>query len=130
VVHGWLYDTVKQILKALNYRMFKEKLDIEKYFEKLDNRNIITLCRFRTTNDKLPIETGMWQNIARENRNSRYSECRINNLHFHTRNCRYSECRINHLHFYTRNSRYSECRINLLHFYTRNSRYSECRINH
>ena len=48
--------------------MFKEKLDIEKYFEKLDNRNIKTLCRFRTTNDKLPIETGMWQNIARENR--------------------------------------------------------------
>ena len=38
--------------------MFKEKLDIEKYFEKLDNRNIITLCRFRTTNHKLPIETG------------------------------------------------------------------------
>jgi len=75
-----LYNTVKQIIidqfkqiwhsnlqnspKARNYRMFKEKLEIEKYFEKLDDRNIITLCRFRTTNHKLPIETGRWQNIA------------------------------------------------------------------
>ena len=68
MVLGWLYDTVKQILKALNYRMIKEKLDIEKYIETLDNRNIIRLCRFRTTNHKLPIETGMWQYIARGNR--------------------------------------------------------------
>ena len=48
--------------------MFKKKLEIEKYFEKLDDRNIITLCRFRTTNHTLPIETGRWQNFARENR--------------------------------------------------------------
>ena len=48
--------------------MFKEKLEIEKYFEKLDDRNIITLCRFRTKNHKLLIEMGMWQYIARENR--------------------------------------------------------------
>ena len=47
--------------------MFKEKLKLEKYFKKLNDRNIITLCRFRTTNHKLPIEMGMWQNIAREN---------------------------------------------------------------
>ena len=26
------------------------------------------LCRFRTTNNKLPVETGRWQNIPRENR--------------------------------------------------------------
>jgi hypothetical protein len=26
--------------------MFKEKLEIEKYFKKLNDRNIITLCRF------------------------------------------------------------------------------------
>ena len=59
----WLYNNVKQILidqfkqiwhsnlqnssKALNYRMFKEKLEIGKYFEKLDVRSI-RLCRFRT----------------------------------------------------------------------------------
>jgi hypothetical protein len=27
--------------------MFKEKLEIEKYFKKLNDRNIITLCRGR-----------------------------------------------------------------------------------
>ena len=74
----WLYNNVKQILidqfkqiwhsnlqnssKALNYRMFKEKLEIGKYFEKLDVRSI-RLCKFRTRT-----ETGMWQNIVRENR--------------------------------------------------------------
>jgi hypothetical protein len=34
----------------------------------MDWRRANTLCRFRTTSHKLPIETGRWQNIARENR--------------------------------------------------------------
>ena len=34
----------------------------------LEIKNAILLCRFRTTNNKLPIETGRWQNIPRENR--------------------------------------------------------------
>ena len=80
----WLCNTVEQSLidqwkhiwhsnlqnspKALNYRIFKEKWELEKYFKKLSDINIITLCRFRTTKHKLPIEMGMWQNIAKENR--------------------------------------------------------------
>jgi hypothetical protein len=34
----------------------------------LENKDIFTFCKFRTTNTKLPIETGRWNNIARENR--------------------------------------------------------------
>jgi hypothetical protein len=33
-----------------------------------ENKDIFTFCTFRTTNTTLPIETGRWNNIARENR--------------------------------------------------------------
>ena len=46
----------------------KESFEFENYFKNLDDKNIVTLCRFRTVNHKLPIESGRWQNIARENR--------------------------------------------------------------
>jgi hypothetical protein len=44
--------------KALNYRIFKENFEIENYFRVLEDKDIYTLCKFRTTNHKLPIETG------------------------------------------------------------------------
>jgi len=47
---------------TLNYRLFKDKLEFEKYF---DIR--FTFCDFRTVNHKLPIEHGRWNNIQREN---------------------------------------------------------------
>ena len=62
------HTTVQESPKALNYRIFKENLEFEHYFSKLDDKNIFTLCKFRTVNHKLPIESGRWQNIARENR--------------------------------------------------------------
>ena len=34
----------------------------------LAKRNLCTLCKFRTTKHKLPIETGRWYGIDRENR--------------------------------------------------------------
>jgi hypothetical protein len=36
---------------------------------------VLTLCKFRTTNHKLPIEQGRWNNIQRENR-----KCNLCNL--------------------------------------------------
>ena len=80
----WLYNSVKQRLldqfsqnwyshvqnspKALNYRIFKDKLEFENYLKLLDNKKAIDLCRFRTSNHNLPIESGRWRNIPRENR--------------------------------------------------------------
>ncbi len=80
----WLYNNVKQILidqfkqnwfsdintspKALNYRLFKDKFEFENYINILDDKNITTMCRFRTLNHHLPIEKGRWQNIPREQR--------------------------------------------------------------
>ena len=81
---NWLYNTLKLNLidqfkqswnntvqnspKALNYRLYKDNLQFENFFNILDDKNIVTLSRFRTLNNKLPIETGRWQNVPRENR--------------------------------------------------------------
>ena len=34
----------------------------------MEDKDIYTLCKFRTTNHKLPIETARWYGIDRENR--------------------------------------------------------------
>ena len=34
----------------------------------LDDKNMYTLCKFRTTNHRLPVETGRWNNIDRVDR--------------------------------------------------------------
>jgi phage anti-repressor protein len=54
--------------KAINYRLFKDNFELENYFNNLEDKDIYTLCKFRTTNLKLPIETGRWYGIDRENR--------------------------------------------------------------
>ena len=81
---SWLCGSIKQTLtdqfmqqwrsyvqdspKALNYRIYKDEPKFENYFNIVNDRNYITLCRFRTMNHRLPIERGRWQNIPRENR--------------------------------------------------------------
>jgi hypothetical protein len=55
--------------------MFKETFIFEQYFDILDEKDFLTLCKFRTTNHKLPIEHGRWNNIPRENR-----KCNLCNL--------------------------------------------------
>ena len=54
--------------KAINYRLFKNIFEIEHYFHILDDRDIYTFCKFRTTNHRLPVEVGRWNNVNRENR--------------------------------------------------------------
>lgn len=41
---------------------------MEDYFELLEHKKAIDFCRFRTTNHKLPIEQGRWENGDRNNR--------------------------------------------------------------
>ena len=80
----WLKEVVKQILndqfkqtlfsnmrnssKASNYMLFKENCDFEDYLDILSDKERITLCKFRTTNHRLIIETGRWHNIDRDDR--------------------------------------------------------------
>jgi hypothetical protein len=55
-------------VKIGNYRIFKTDFNFEEYFNILDEQNSLLLCKFRTTNHKLPIGKGRWSNIPRENR--------------------------------------------------------------
>lgn len=63
---------------TLNYRIFKESFELEKYFDILDKKDMYTLCKFRMLNHKLPIETGRWNNIQREDR--KCNLCDLNDL--------------------------------------------------
>ena len=61
-------STVHDSPKSTCYRIFKTDCKFENYFDILDVKDALTFCRFRTTNHKLPIETGRWQNIPRQDR--------------------------------------------------------------
>jgi hypothetical protein len=44
----------------MDYRLYKQIFEFENYFNILENKDIFLFCKFRTTNTKLPIETGRW----------------------------------------------------------------------
>jgi hypothetical protein len=52
----------------INHGCFKETFEFEKYLEILDNKYLLDFFKFRTSNHKLPIECGRWQNIERNRR--------------------------------------------------------------
>ena len=54
--------------RGINYWMFKHDFKLENYLLKLSTKNARILCKFRTGNVKMPIETGWWFNIERDDR--------------------------------------------------------------
>jgi hypothetical protein len=69
-VQNW-QTSLSDSSKTLHYRIFKTKFEFEEYFNILNIGDAIRLCRFRTTNHYLPIETGRW----RENRYCNLCNC-------------------------------------------------------
>ena len=61
----WL-STLDDSPKGLTYRIFKQTLEYQSYFNILKDKDLTSLCKFRTTNHKLPTECGCWCNIQRE----------------------------------------------------------------
>ena len=49
--------------KGRAYSIFKQDLNFETYLNTLNKSSYIPLIKFRTSNYKLPIETGRWENI-------------------------------------------------------------------
>ena len=66
-VQKWNSD-VQTSPKCVNYRIFKTNFKIEPYITELQPRSFITLSRFRTTNNRLPVERGRWENVDRSQR--------------------------------------------------------------
>jgi len=59
---------------------------MEEYFDILDNKNVVELCSFRTTNHKLrglSIEIGRWNNTNRHNRICTHSNKNEFDCEFH-----------------------------------------------
>ena len=73
-VQNW-QTSLSDSSKALNHRIFKTKFEFEEYFNILNIGDAIRLCRFRTTNHYLPIESGIWRNIDRGNRHCNLCNC-------------------------------------------------------
>ena len=61
------YNSVFEISKCLNYRIFKQNHEFEKYLTELP-RVRIAYSKFRHVNHKLPIEKGRFFGIVREDR--------------------------------------------------------------
>ena len=59
-------STLDDSPKGLTYRISKQTLECESYFNILKDKDLTSLCKFRTTNHKLPIECRCWCNIQRE----------------------------------------------------------------
>ena len=71
--------------KAFNYRIFKTDFKFEEYFNILDEQNSLLLCKYRTTNHKLPIEKGRWSNIPREKSRTLSKESNWRRISLHIR---------------------------------------------
>ena len=60
-------DEIHNSNVCLNYRIFK-KLETEKYLDVQDDKDRIALTKFRCGNNRLPITTGRFTNLPRNQR--------------------------------------------------------------
>jgi hypothetical protein len=66
-VQKWLSD-IYSSSRGQFYSVFKKDFYIENYLLRLSEQSRIWITKFRTSNLHLPIETGGWYNIPREER--------------------------------------------------------------
>lgn len=66
-LQSW-HAAVENSSKCLNYKLFKTDFIMESYISKLSSKAAIIFCKFRTTNHKLAIERGRYENVRREER--------------------------------------------------------------
>jgi hypothetical protein len=64
-IQSWLSD-MNNSSRGQCYCMFKNEFKLELYLLKLSQVNFTWLCKLRTCNTKIPIETGKWVNIPRK----------------------------------------------------------------
>ena len=59
---------LEQSSKCLFYRHYKQEFKREKYISQLPDKYVYSLCKFRCSNHRLPIEIGRRQGLDRKNR--------------------------------------------------------------
>ena len=66
-IHHWNNELNKSS-KGKTYALFKQTIALEHYLIALPKNVYMQLCKFRTDNHKLPVETGRWDDIAHNER--------------------------------------------------------------
>ena len=57
------YSKLNNSSKGKNYSILKADICMEKYLLHLPRKSYLSLCKFRTSNHKLPIEVGRWEGV-------------------------------------------------------------------
>lgn len=66
-IQKWFSD-IRVSSRGIFYSTFKKEFGLEKYLIKLPEQNRVWICKLRTSNLPIPIETGRWFNILKEAR--------------------------------------------------------------
>ena len=66
-INEW-YSTIETARCCTTYRLFKDKFEFEKYLITTPHKYLRFVIKFRTGNTKIPIITGRWNHVNRENR--------------------------------------------------------------
>lgn len=66
-IQQW-YSDIENSTKGTFYKLIKSQHNLENYLLRLLPKDRYTICKFRTSNHNLPIETGRWMGINREDR--------------------------------------------------------------
>ena len=95
----------------LNYRLFKTKFCLEKYLVTLPPKFRKPLLQMRTRNHHLPIETGRWNQIARDERLCHICNAEISDEYYYIMICKnLADLRVSYI------SRYFHMHPNTLKF--------------
>lgn len=66
-IQSWNWKLLEST-KGRTYIIFKEDVSLENYLSALSRNIYLPLIKFRTTNHKLPVEKGRWENIPHKDR--------------------------------------------------------------
>ena len=81
-IQRWLSD-IENSPKGNLYSCIKPEFRLEPYLLKLTAINRVSICKLRTCNLKLPIETGRWRNIPSDERYCTLCEDQLIGNEFH-----------------------------------------------
>ena len=62
------HENLSESSKGIAYYSFKDRIALESYFTTLPKHLVLNMVRFRTSNHRLPIETGRWYDIDLDER--------------------------------------------------------------
>ena len=66
-IQNW-HAKVPSSSKRKNYYLFKQNTNLENYLTKLNKKQYLPILKFRTSNHKLPVEIGRWENTPLDER--------------------------------------------------------------